>query len=143
MATIRGKDYIGVGCGAVIQNEEGKVLLMLRGPQVRNEKGTWSIPGGGVDFGETRAEAIQREVKEELDCEIRVLREIITVDHIIPTENQHWVTTHFICKVVSGHPKITEPDKCERIDWFSLKDMPKLPLASHMLNLIEALQAVT
>lgn len=135
----KGKDYIGVGCGAVIRNENGKVLLMLRGSNVRNEKGRWSIPGGGVDFGEKREDAVKREVREELDCEVEVLNEILVVDHIIAEENQHWVTTHFLCKIISGDPQITEMDKCEKLEWFSIEEMKSLPLASHMYRLLEVL----
>ena len=42
----RGVDYIGVGVGAVIQNEEGKFFVALRGKEARNESGTWEFQLG-------------------------------------------------------------------------------------------------
>lgn len=49
--------------GAVIRDESGRMLLVLRGHEPG--KGLWSIPGGRVEPGETDAEAVVREVGEE------------------------------------------------------------------------------
>ena len=123
-----GIDFIGVGCGAVIRNPEGKVLLMKRGPKAKNEQGTWIIPGGTVEFGETMASAVTREVKEELGIDVRVLRQYGCADHIMPKEGQHWVSTIFECEIVTGKPKILEPEKCSELGWYFLNEMPALPL---------------
>lgn len=122
----RGIDYIGVGIGAVIINPEGKVLLAKRGPKAKNERGKWEFPGGSVEFGDTMEDTIIREMKEELGVEIKTLKHLSPVDHIIPHEKQHWVTSGFIAKIVKGKPKIMEPNKCEKIDWFSLKELEEL-----------------
>ena len=60
----KGIDFIGVGVGAIIFNNEGKVLIAQRGLKARNEVGKWEFPGGGVKFGEICENAIKREVKE-------------------------------------------------------------------------------
>ena len=57
-----GKDYIGVGVGAVVLRD-GRLLLLLR--RKAPEAGCWSIPGGKVEFGETCAHAVLRELSEE------------------------------------------------------------------------------
>ncbi len=124
-----GKDHIGVGVGALIFNDEGHLLLTLRGQKAKNERGKWEIPGGAVEFGETIQEALKREIKEELDIEIEVIEMLQLCDHIITDEQQHWVSPTYICKIISGEPKILEPDKCDQIGWFSLKDAAKLPLS--------------
>jgi mutator protein MutT len=109
----KGIDYIGVGVGAAILNNEGKLLITLRGKEAKNERGKWEIPGGSVAFGETFERAIKREIKEELGIEI-VINELLGIcDHIIPEEQQHWVSPTYICHIKKGTPKIREPHKCE------------------------------
>jgi mutator protein MutT len=124
-----GIDYIGVGVGALIFNDEGKLLLALRGPQAKNERGKWEIPGGAVQFGETIEQALKREILEEIGIEIRIKEMLQLCDHIIPDERQHWVSPTYICEVVSGTPSIQEPGKCEALEWFSLEEAEQLPLS--------------
>jgi len=57
-----------VGVGAVVLNR-GRVLLVRRGGQPSG--GKWSLPGGLVELGETTAEAIRREIREE--CGIGII----------------------------------------------------------------------
>lgn len=78
-----GIDYIGLGVGALIFDEQGKLLLTKRGPKAKNEVGKWEIPGGGVEFGETVEEAVVREIKEELAITISVQEMLQVADHII------------------------------------------------------------
>lgn len=68
-----GTDCIGVGVGALIFNDEGMILLALRGSDAKNERGKWEIPGGAVEFGETLEDALKREVKEEINVEINIV----------------------------------------------------------------------
>ena len=108
---------------------KGKVFLMLRGKKAKNERGKWEMPGGSVEFGERLEDAIKREEKEEHGVEIAIIDLLGVCDHLIPDEKQHWVASTFICTLISGEPKIIEPDKCEAIEWFSLSDAEKLPLS--------------
>ncbi len=128
----KGIDYIGVGVGAMIFNTDGKVFLAKRGKGARNESGKWEFPGGGVEFNETLEHAICREVREEYGFEIEVQELLDVVDHIILQEKQHWVSPSFICRITSGTPDIREPDKCDEICWYALKDVPedRLTIAS-------------
>ena len=48
----RGVDYIGVGVGAIIVDEQGRLFLARRGPKANNERGLWEFPGGSVELGE-------------------------------------------------------------------------------------------
>ncbi|MGH7548588.1 MAG: NUDIX domain-containing protein [Gemmatimonadales bacterium] len=47
----RGVHFIGVGVGAIIVAEDGRLLLSRRGPTARNECGLWEFPGGAVASG--------------------------------------------------------------------------------------------
>lgn len=138
---VRGRDYIGVGVGAAILNDGNQVLLSLRGPKARNERGKWEIPGGCVEFGETFETAIIREVKEELGITIEVEQLLGIFDHLLPDEKQHWVSPTFICHIVSGEPKVQEPEKCQKVGWFSLEEARELPLSQITAQDIDKLQA--
>lgn len=119
-----GFDVIGVGVGAMVFNDRGQVFLSQRGPKAKNERGTWEFPGGGVNFGETLADAIRREFLEEYGMVIEVEALLGVDDHILPDEGQHWVSPTFIARHVSGEPRIMEPEKCATIGWFALESLP-------------------
>jgi len=120
----RGIDYIGVGVGAIIVDEGGRLFLARRGPAAKNERGLWEFPGGSVEFGETLAQALAREMREEYGIEINVGPLLDVVDHILPEEGQHWVSPTYICTIRAGEPYIREPAKCAEIGWFDLDSIP-------------------
>ena len=120
----RGIDYVGVGVGALILDEQGRVFLARRGPLAKNERGLWEFPGGSVEFGETLAQALVREIREEYDFEIEVGRLLDVVDHILTEEGQHWVSPTYLARHVSGEPRIMEPGKCTELGWFELDRVP-------------------
>jgi len=120
-----GIDYIGVSVGALIVNEKGELFLTKRGQHATNERGTWEIPGGKVQFGETLEDAVKREMKEEYGVDIMLAYQFPAQNHFIPDEKQHWVPTNFLCRIEENQaPKIMEPDKCDEIGWFSLDSLP-------------------
>ncbi len=121
----RGVDYIGVGVGAIIVNRAGRVFMAQRGPLAKNERGLWEFPGGSVEFGETLAEALRREMAEEYGIEIEVGELLDVVDHILPEERQHWVSPTFLCSILSGEPTIREPGKCTAIGWYAPEELPE------------------
>jgi mutator protein MutT len=129
LSTLIGKRVIGVGVGALIFNDKKEMLLALRGEKAKNERGTWEIPGGAVEFGETLQEGLKREIMEELGIEIQPQEILHVCDHLLPEEGQHWVSPTYICTIISGEPKIKEPEKCAQIGWFSLEEARKLPLS--------------
>jgi len=136
----KGIDYIGVGCGALILNKKGKILLLKRGKNVQNESGTWSLPGGTVEFGESRHDAVIREIKEELGCTIKPLETLTVVDHFVPQERQHWITTIFTCIITDGIPQNVEPEKCDAAEWMGVEEIEKVPLANHMPAILSAIR---
>lgn len=117
----RGKDYIGVGVGAVIF-EQNKILLIKR--MVPPEAGYWAIQGGAVEFGETIEAAIRREVQEELGVESEVVTMLGVTDHILPDEGVHWVAPVFLMKITAGTPQNVESHKHSDLRWFSLDELP-------------------
>lgn len=119
-----GIDYIGVGCGALIINKKSEVLLQKRGSKSKNEIGFWTKPGGAVEFGEKVENTVKREIKEELGIDIKLIQFLGFTNHIIKSENQHWVTFNFLAEIIAGIPKNLEPEKIEEIKWFKLNNLP-------------------
>lgn len=58
-----------VGCGVLVENEKGQVLL-----QKRSDNGQWCVPGGALELGETYNEAAARELREEVGIEVKELQ---------------------------------------------------------------------
>ncbi|PIW36504.1 MAG: DNA mismatch repair protein MutT [Candidatus Kerfeldbacteria bacterium CG15_BIG_FIL_POST_REV_8_21_14_020_45_12] len=114
-----------VAAGALILNNVGEVLLLLRSKNCRNDQGLWSLPGGKLEFGERLTDAVRREVKEEVDLELIKIKQIGYVDHILDDGSQHWVPQIFLCTQFIGTARNVEPDKCDELGWFSLDSIPE------------------
>lgn len=119
----KGIDFIGVGTGAIIFNNEGEVFIAQRGPKARNETGRWDFPGGSVEFGETCEAAVVRELKEEFDIDIEVIELLEVINHILPEEKQHWVSPSYVARHIGGSPKIIEPEKCTDFKWTKISEI--------------------
>ncbi len=115
---------IGVGVGAIVLNDEGKVFLARRGQEARNEQGLWACPGGALAFGELLEAAIRREVREESGMEIDVLYQLAAFDHWLPTGEQ-WVSVAFVARHMAGEPQLVEPGKSSACGWFALDALPE------------------
>jgi 8-oxo-dGTP diphosphatase len=114
--------YPKVGVGGVVLRDD-KVLLLLR--KKEPEAGTWSLPGGRVEFMERLEDTVVRELREELGITVEVESLVCVINHIVPDENAHWVSPVYRVRVISGVPQNLEPEKTTAVDWFSLSNLPK------------------
>jgi ADP-ribose pyrophosphatase len=84
--------------------QEGKILLIKRGSEPG--RGKWSIPGGVVELGETLEKAVIREVKEETNLDVEVVRLIDAVDNIMGDPNGklrfHFVILDYLTQLKGG-----------------------------------------
>ena len=117
---IPGKDYVGLGVGAVIVRE-GKVLMLLRSDACRNNRGLWTIPGGMVETSEGLEDAVRREVREETGLHVTYIEFLCVSDRFF--DGEHWVSILYRCGT-EGEPSNTEPEKHKRIEWQDLDDLP-------------------
>ena len=116
---------VGVGIGVYILNEKNELLIGLR--KSKHGNGTWSPPGGKLDFAESFENCGIRETKEEcnLDLKAEDLQILGVTNDIYESEDKHFVTIHLFTKIYSGNVKVNEPDKCELWKWTSLDNLPK------------------
>jgi ADP-ribose pyrophosphatase YjhB (NUDIX family) len=123
-----GKDYIGLGVGAIIHDGAGRVLLLKRAGSLdasRSTVGLWSNPGGEVEFGERVEAAAVREAREELGVEVEIEQMIGCTDQILPRSRVHWHLVAFLTRIVRGQPRIMEPEKSEDLSWFDVRALPE------------------
>ncbi|MGE7694020.1 NUDIX domain-containing protein [Lysinibacillus sp. NPDC094177] len=112
-----------VGVGAVILDNANKILLVLR--KKAPEAGCWSLPGGKVDYMETIENAIIREIKEELGVDIEITQLVCVTNHIIQSEDVHYVAPTFTARITNGEVQNREPHALEKVQWFSINDIPE------------------
>ena len=105
-------------------------------------KGGWEFPGGKVEPGETPEEAIVREIREELDTEIRVEQYIDTIEYDYPTF--HLSMDCFLCSVISGDLILKEHEAARWLGKEDLDSVEWLPadvtIIAEVGKLIEAVQ---
>src|SRR5476649_1654404 len=82
--------------------ERADELLITRRPQGVHLEGFWEFPGGKCEPGETLAACLVREIREELDVEVRVGEELFTTTH---TYAERRVRLHFLRCDLLGEPK--------------------------------------
>lgn len=96
-------------CAALIFND-GKVLLSRR-PAHQAHAGYWEFPGGKIEPGESPAQCLQRELKEELDIEVTVYDTVYMLEHEYPGKN---ISLRLMrCRIKDGR----EPVACEQQEY--------------------------
>ena len=108
---------------AAIIVENGRVFATQRG--YGDFKDGWEFPGGKIEAGESPEQALVREIREELDTEIRVERLLVTVEWDDPTV--HLSMDCFICKIESGDLHLREHEAARWLDLEHLNDVDWLP----------------
>lgn len=111
-----------VGVGVFIFRE-GKFLMQKR--QGSHGEGTWSVPGGHLEYGETQEQTAAREVKEETGLDIVDIRFGAVTNDIFESDNKHYLTVWMLSEWSSGEPVIAEPEKCTEQGWFDFDSLPE------------------
>lgn len=107
----------------MIKNDQGKVLLGLR--LSKHGYGSWSFPGGHLEFGEPMAKAAIRETYEETGLIVSDLDLISIADELgALDQGKHYINIGFLAHTSSDSPILKEPEKWERWEWFSLNQLP-------------------
>ena len=119
---------------ALIHDSEGKIFLQKRNDlSIPEAHGKWEFPGGGIEFGETGEEAVMRECREEMGCEVIVERFIpIFWTSMWKKENGEKFQAFVVCyqcRIATGMPRPSNQE-VSQIGWFTkdeIRQMETLP----------------
>ena len=111
---------IKIGCEIfIIENNQ---LLLGKRKNCFGE-GTWALPGGHLEHGESIIACAKRELKEELSIDAHQLRLITITENI--NEEKHYIHASFLLENYSGSIQCMEPDLCYEWRFFNLSHLPQ------------------
>jgi 8-oxo-dGTP diphosphatase len=114
------KPRVGVAC--VVQ-KDGAVLLGKRKSSLGH--GSWGLPGGHLEFGESVEECARRELLEETGLKPISMRLGPWTENILDEGTKHYITIFIFIDQFEGQVVLLEPQKCEQWDWFSWGLLPE------------------
>lgn len=129
---------LNVVCGVILDgasDESGRFLACQR-PQGKHLGGLWEFPGGKVEDGEEPAQALARELREELGVGVAVgeaLEPVAWTDGNVSIR-----LLPYLCRITEGEPKALEH---ERLAWCATGDFDRLPWAPADVPVLEQLRA--
>lgn len=119
-----------VGVAVFLRRYDDFVMLKRQGS---HGAGTWSVPGGKLEYGEHWFDAAIRECAEEVGLYPQYAHFLTITNDMI--EGQHWVTIWIVASCrFQGEPQNLEPEKCTEIGWFNFDNLPQ-PLFGPWENL--------
>ena len=117
--------------GCLLFDTSGGLLLLYR-PEPRNR---WETPGGKVEAGETPADAVVRELSEELGVTVAVGRSLGTThfrEHGV-SYTYHW----FIASIERGTPQLQEPEKHSDLRYIPWEELSSEPISFNLVALLD------
>lgn len=121
--------------GAVIENQNNEILCALRSPNM-SIPNRWEFPGGKVEKGESLKEAIEREIQEELNCNIEFTDVFNDNTHEYDTFIVNLITIK--CSLISGTPTANEHSK---IMWLRRENLLSLKWAPADISAVDQLSS--
>ncbi|WP_392486898.1 (deoxy)nucleoside triphosphate pyrophosphohydrolase [Haloimpatiens sp. FM7315] len=104
---------------AAVIKKQDKIFVTKRG--YGEFLNMWEFPGGKIEKGETREQALKREIKEELELDINVDKFLTTIDY--DYSNFHLTMHCFMCTVNGGKLHLNAHNE---VKWITLEEKDKL-----------------
>jgi 8-oxo-dGTP diphosphatase len=127
-----------IGVGAIVVHD-GRVLLVRRGTEPL--KGSWTLPGGALEAGETLTAGVAREVHEETGLLVEPVELIELLDRIHREEGRirfHYVIADYLCKVIGGELRAASDADAvrwvERAEWNSHSALKLDPITVRVIE---------
>ena len=111
-------DTVEVAIG-ILLDQRGRVLICQR-PDHVSLPGLWEFPGGKRHSGETLEQCVVRELREELEIEVRPVEALSPIQHDYPFARVH--LHPFLCTHAGGEPRALA---CQRFEWIDPRRLPE------------------
>ena len=108
---------------AAVIHRDGKIFATQRG--YGEYKGKWEFPGGKREEGESGEEALEREIREELDSKVKIEKLICTTDYDYPTF--HLTMDVYLSTLIEGKLTLLEHEDAQWVSLGSIDDLDWLP----------------
>ena len=125
------QEKVKVGVGVFLLRD-GRLLLGER--RGSHGAGTWALPGGHLEFGESIESCAKREVLEETGLVVTRVRNVAFTNDLFEKERKHYVTLFVVAEQWHGEPAVRERDKCKGWSWFDWATLPS-PIFIPLQNL--------
>ncbi len=122
-----------VGVAVIIMREKQVLLLRRRNS---HGAGSWAVPGGHLEFGESPEQCGARETHEESGLKVSGLRFFALTNDVFERENKHYITIWLLAEDFSGEPMMNAPEEMSDIAWFQWDHLPT-PLFLPFQNLLD------
>lgn len=127
------KKMKNIRVAAAVIRKDDKIFATQRG--YGEFKDGWEFPGGKIEEGETPEQALVREIREELNTEIRVGERIGTVEYDYP--KFHLSMDCFWCEIVQGMLELKEHEAAKWLTKDTLHSVEWLPADVGVIEKIE------
>lgn len=122
-----------VGVGIIIT--KGNQILLLRRQNVHGS-GSWSTPGGHLDFGESPEACAIREAKEETNVTVTNVRFRAVTNDFFAAEGKHYITLWLEGDYTGGEPIVNAAYEVVEVGWFAWDALPQ-PLFLSLQHLLD------
>ena len=120
---------------AAIIREGDRVLATQRG--YGEFEGMWEFPGGKIELGEERVEALKREIGEELAVEIVVEELVCTVEYDYP--NFHLTMHCYFCSIANGVVELLEH---KAVRWLAHDELDSVVWLPADVSVVNSLRSI-
>ena len=121
-------EYDSFRVGANVFLVRDSKLLLGRRKNIFGD-GTWALPGGHLETGESMTGAAKRELDEETGLIAKGMKFVALVNNV--QDNGHYIQVGFLAEGVEGEPQLKEPDKCYEWKWYDLDQLPDTLFIGH------------
>ena len=106
---------------AIITDAQGEHFLLAR-RKFDPFKGYWDIPGGFLALGESLEDGLRRELREELDIEIRIIESLGSYPDVYGKDLTPTINVFYLTTIVEGIP--TARSDVSEVQWFNHNEIP-------------------